>query len=199
MSWTLNVLTPLGVPISTVTQATSPNPVMDSVEVIVDAGGATNQITARVKQALVGIMPRCIVQVAVDDVPVGAGVIVTCPVASSPGSGPADRDADALDRITAVGLEQLLKESVIGPRLFAGDHEVAAIAFELCTLYAHPALVVDEANFPSTGHSLGIYYAPEKTLFDALTELCDTAPGGARFWVDAQRAVHFEANPEEEP
>ncbi len=200
MAWQLTLYTPMGVELSTITEETSPNPVMESLEVIVDAGGRTNQITARVKQELIQATPRSIISVSLDGTPVGAGVIVTCPHLTSPGSGPADRDADALDRITAVGLEQLLRDSIIGPRLFVGDHDVAAIALELCELYAHPALIVDAANFPSTSHFLGIYYSPEKTLYDSLTELCDTLPGGGTFRVSPDLAIHFDANPvEEEP
>lgn len=195
MSWTLSISSPTGVPLTAITDQTSPNPVMGGIEVVVDAGGITNQITLRVRQDLIQIPPRGILLYDSDFLPLAAGVVVTCPPLTSPGSGPADRDADALDRVTAVGLEQLLRDRVIGPRLFEGDMDVAKIAFNLCNLYGHPALYVHTSNFPNTGHSLGLYYSPEKSLWDALTQLADAVPGGARVWVDAFKAVHFAANP----
>jgi len=169
VSWTLSISSPTGVPLTVITDQTSPNPVMGGIEVVVDAGGITNQITLRVRQDLIQIPPRGILLYDSDFLPLAAGVVVTCPPLASPGSGPADRDPDALDRVTAVGLEQLLRDRVIGP-LTAG-------------------------NFPATGHILGVYYAPEKTLWDALTQLAETVPGGARVWVDAFKAVRFAANP----
>ncbi len=194
MGWTLQLLSPVGVPLTAITNLTSPNPVMGGIEAVVDAGGVTNQITMRVRQDLIQVLPRCILQYATDGLPVAAGVVVTCPPLTSPGSGPADRDADALDRVTAVGLEQLLRDRVIGPRLFEGDMDVAKIAFNLCNLYGHPALYVHTSNFPNTGHNLGLYYSPEKSLWDALTQLADAVPGGARVWVDVYRVIRFEAN-----
>lgn len=195
MSWTLSISSPTGVPLTAITDQTSPNPVMGGIEAVVDAGGITNQITLRVRQDLIQIPPRGILLYDSDFLPLAAGVVVTCPPLASPGSGPADRDPDALDRVTAVGLEQLLRDRVIGPRLFDADMDVADIALELCNLYAHPVLDVTAGNFPATGHILGVYYAPEKTLWDALTQLAETVPGGARVWVDAFKAVHFAANP----
>lgn len=189
MSWELQVQSPTGTLLSTITQATSPNPVMGSVEAIVDAGGATNQVTLRARQDLLEAPTRGILRYAVDGVAVAAGVIVTSPPTTSPGSGPADRDADALDRITAVGLEQLARESIIGPRLFEETTDVADIALELCDLYAHPALVVDAANFPATGFELNLFYKPEATLADVLDQLCQTVPGGARWFVNADREI----------
>ena len=141
------------------------------------------------------VPPRGIVQFLVDDTPVFWGPAVVVPPAGSLGAGPFDSDRDALERITVLGGEQLLKDSVIGPRLFEEDTDVAAIAFELCDLYAHPALTVDVANFPDVGAALSVFYAPEKTLYDALNDLTETVPGGATVWVDATGAVHFQANP----
>lgn len=189
MSWTLEVYSPTATLLSTVTEATSPNPIMGSVEAVVDAGGVTNSITARARQDLLEAPTRGLLRYAVDGTAVAAGVIVTSPPTTSPGSGPADRDADALDRITAVGLEQLARESIIGPRLFEGDTDVADIALELCSLYAHPALVVDAANFPATGFQLGLFYKPEATLADVLEQLCQTVPGGARWYVNTSREL----------
>ena len=194
MGWTLQLLSPVGVPLTAITNLTSPNPVMGGIEAVVDAGGVTNQITMRVRQDLIQVLPRCILQYATDGLPVAAGVVVTCPPLTSPGSGPADRDADALDRITAVGLEQLLRERIIGPRLFEGDFDVATIAYTLASLYAPPAIYVHSSNFPATGHNLGLFYSPEKNLWDGLTQLADAVPGGARVWVDAYKALKFEAN-----
>lgn len=193
MAWELQLLSPLGVHLATVTQATSPNPVMGSVEAVVDAGGRTNQLTARVRQDLIQAVPRGILRYSVDSVPIAAGVIVTSPVLTSPGSGPADREADALDRITAVGLEQLLQDSIIGPRMFTTDTDVATIALELCQLYSHPALIVDPSNFPLAGYSLGVFYSPEKTLYAALDQLAETVPGGLNWFVNPDREILFNA------
>lgn len=165
---------------------------------IVVPPGASKNLNLYVRQDLAQIPPRAIVQLAFDDTPVFWGPAIITPALVSPGAGPADADRDSLERVTVAGGEQLLRDSIIGPRLLdgaaleeLGSADVAAIAFELCRLYAHPALVVDELNFPPTGGILSIFYKPESTLFDALTELAETVPGAVA-WVDAAGEVHFE-------
>jgi hypothetical protein len=96
--------------------------------------------------------------------------------------------------VTVLGGEQLLKDTVIGPRLIEEETDVASIALDLCERYAHPALTVSSGNFPATGGVLSVHYAPEKTLLDALNDLASTVPGGATVYVDALGAVHFKAN-----
>lgn len=137
--------------------------------------------------------PRCIVQLELDSDPVFWGPAIIVPPLESPGAGPFDSDRDALERVTVVGGEQLLRESIVGPRLFETVTDVADIALELCQLYAHPALVVDAANFPATTAVLNIYYAPEKDLLSSLVELAESVPGGAAVWVDFAGEIHFEA------
>lgn len=197
MAWELQVLSPTGTLLSTVTNETSPNPIDGAVKVVIDAGGRVNQLELRARQDLLQAPPRGILRYEEDGIAVGAGVIVTCPPLDSPGAGPADRDGDALERISAVGLEQLARESIVGPRLLnraalgaLGSNDVSVIAHELCRLYAHPALVVDEANFPLVGAGLSLFYEPEASLHDVLDELAGTVPG-ASWRVDADRAVHF--------
>lgn len=129
--------------------------------------------------------PRNIVQFLLDDTPVFWGPIITSPPARSPGAGPFDQDRDALERITCVGGHQLVTDSVIGPRLFEENTDVAEIMRDLCERYAHPALVVDEANFLDTGQVLGIFYSPERTLSDTLDVLVGTLPDGGRWFVNA--------------
>ena len=150
------------------------------------------------RQDLALITPRDIVQLSLDGTPVFWGPVMLCPHVTAKGAGPADRDRDALERVTSAGGEQLLKDSIVGPRLLdgpaledLGSADVAAIAHELCRLYAHPALTVAEENFPATGGVLDIFYKPEATLYDALKELAETVTGAA-FWVDATGAIHFE-------
>lgn len=203
MAWELKVYTPMGSLVKTVTNETSPNPIDGSVKVVVDAGGRVNQMELTARQDLLQAAPRSILRYAEDNQAIGAGLVVTCPPTTSVGAGPAEDDADALQGIKCVGLEQLLRESIVGPRLlnrqslFAlGSRDVAVIAYDLCGLYAHPALVVSEENFPGTGYDLSIFYKPEATLLDVLEELASTVPGGVNIWVDADLALHFEVNEE---
>lgn len=155
--------------------------------------GASKNLNLYARQDRALIPPRAIVQLVLDGTPVFWGPAIIVPPDASRGAGPFDRDRDSLERITVTGGEQLLRDSVVGPRLFAGDTDVATIAYELCSLYAHPALTVDALNFPATGGVLSIYYSPEKDLWTALAELAETVPGGADAWVDADGAVRFEA------
>lgn len=160
---------------------------------IVTPPGSGKVLNLYARQDRVACPPRGIIQFSIDGTPVFWGPAVVTPALDSPGAGPFDADRDALERITVVGGEQLLKDTVTGPRLFEDEIDVAAIALEFCTLYAHPALGVDYMNFPDTGGVLAPWYLPEQTLFDALQKLSDAVPGGASFWVDANGYVHFEA------
>lgn len=155
--------------------------------------GQSKNLNVYARQDLALIPPRAIVQLAIEGTPVFWGPAIIVPPVTSPGSGPADSDRDALERITVTGGEQLLRESVVGTRLFMSDTDVANIALELCQLYAHSALVVDAVNFPLTGGVLNVFYSPEKDLLSALQQLAESVPGGASVWVDAVGAVHFEA------
>lgn len=167
---------------------------------IVTPPGSGKSLNLYVKQRALEVPSRAIVQLSLDGTPVFWGPAVIVPAADSPGAGPRDSDRDALERVTVLGGEQLLQDSICGPRLFdreslsaLGSNDVSTVALELCELYAHPALTVEEENFPATGAVLDIYYSPEATLVDALTELAESVPGGAAFWVDASGAVYFEA------
>lgn len=162
---------------------------------IVIPPGSGRVLNLYARQSTLQVPPRGIVQFLVDDTPVFWGPAVVVPVVTSPGAGPFDTDRDALERITVLGGVQLLRDSVIEARLLEGDFDVATIAYELCYRYAHPALTVEPGNFPEVDAVLGVYFAPEKTLFDALTELAEMVPGGASVWVDAEGAVRFEALP----
>ncbi len=167
---------------------------------IVVPPGSGRVLNLYVRQDALLVPPRGIVQfrVGASEGDLGTAVFwgpaVVVPTAGSPGAGPFDTDRDAIERVTVLGGEQLLKDTVIGPRLMDSGWDVARIALELCGLYAHPALGVAVGNFPDTGAILSVYYAPEKTLYDALADLADTVPGGASFWVDAIGRVHFQAN-----
>lgn len=216
MPWELTVWGPNGGLRALITNETHRNPVM-SVEASVDAGGGTNSINIRGRNVGMSVLPRSIIDysawreliITVDDQivtfedqdlyirdlyePLAAGVVVTSPGATSPGAGPIDRDADAIERVTAVGLDHLLHERIVRPRVWEGDIDVATIAYELCLAFAHPMLLVTQANFPPTGHSLGLFYTPEKTVAAALDDLESTLPMGGRWHVDAKRAIHFQA------
>lgn len=156
--------------------------------------GASKALNLFVRQISAQIPPRAIVQLAFDGTPAFWGPAIITPRLDAPGAGPTDEDRDALERVTVVGGEQLLRESVIGPRIWTTDTDVADIAFELCSLYAHPALTVDALNFPPTGAVLNIFYSPEKDLEAALKQLAESVPGGATAWVDATGAIRFEVN-----
>lgn len=167
---------------------------------VVTPPGMGKVLNLYVKQSVLEIPPRAIIQFSLDDTPVFWGPAVIVPPAGAPGAGPFDKDRDALERVTVLGGEQLLKDSVVGPRLLdgpaleaLGSTDPAAIAHELCRLYAHPALTVDEGNFVPTGGALSIFYRPQDTLESCLKVLAETVPGGADWWVDATGAVHFQA------
>lgn len=215
MPWQLTVRDPTGQTLkATVTDQTTPNPVM-AVEAVVDGVGSTSSLNLRARNDLLGAAPRDVItyeawtnwrltiagasvtlngmHVTVRDNygPLAAGVIVTCPPTTVPGAGPADNDADALERITAVGLEHLLRERVLPPQRFTGEMDVAEVAYEVCTVAGLSPIIVDAKNFHPTGHILGGYYAPEKPVFDALDELAALVPGGATWWVRADRSLMF--------
>ena len=188
-------------PMNTATIATAVNGLVgDTVALrgfdppIVTPPGSGRVLNLYARQDTLNVPPRGIIQFLMGETPVFWGPAVVVPSASSPGAGPFDRDRDALERITVLGGEQLLKDTVLGPRFFEDQADVAAIALELCELYAHPALTIAAGNFVTTGSVLGVFYAPEKTLYDALNELAATVPGGATCWVDAAGAVRFQAD-----
>lgn len=166
---------------------------------IVTPPGAGKSLNLYVKQSALEIPPRAIVQLSLDGTAVFWGPAVIVPHEDSPGGGPRDSDRDALERVTVLGGEQLLRDSIVGPRLLdgpaleaLGSADVSAVALEICSLYAHRALTVDYLHFPDTGSSLSIFYRPYSTLEVALSELAQAVPGGASYWVDANGAIHFE-------
>src|SRR5690606_28257470 len=156
MKWTVTVSDPL----NTTVLATVVNGVHTGTGEVcirnfdpptVNPPGTSKVLNLYVKQSVLEVPPRAIVQLALDDTPVFWGPVVTSPPITAPGAGPYDQDRDALERVTVVGGEKLLEDSVIGPRLLdgpaleaLGSADPAIIAFELCSLYAHPALTVDE-------------------------------------------------------
>lgn len=159
---------------------------------VVTPPGSSRVLNLFARRDLFDVPPRGIVQFSVSDTPVFWGPAVLVPPAGSPGAGPFDQDRDALERITVVGGEQLLRDSAVSELLIEGDLDVATIAYQFCSLYAHPALTVSETNFSESGAVLNAFYKPESSLYDVLQTLVDSVPGGAIAWVDAAGAVHFE-------
>jgi hypothetical protein len=164
---------------------------------IVIPPGSSRLLNLFVRQSVLQIPPRAIIQLLIDGTPVFWGPAVIVPPPDSPGAGPFDRDRDALERVTVVGGEQLLRDSLVGARLFEENTDVATIAHELCELYAHPALTHEETDFPATGAVLSAFYTPEETLYNALQKLVNLTPGGAACWVDAEGHIHFQAHASE--
>lgn len=161
--------------------------------------GISKALNLYVKQTVTQVPPRAIVQLHLDDQPVFWGPVVISPPLVAPGAGPADHDRDALERVTVVGGEQLLKDSIVGPRLMdkvslnnPDAHDPAWMAYELCRLYAHPALTVDLANFKMTGTRVPVFYRPESTLQDSLKTLTDSVTDAVA-WVNAAGAICYEA------
>ena len=161
---------------------------------VVTPPGSSRVLNLFVRRDRFDVPPRSIVQFSVSGTPVFWGPAVVVPPSGSPGAGPFDEDRDAIERVTVVGGEQLLRDSIVLERLLEETLDVSAIAFELCDLYAHPALTVTEANFVTTGSVLEVFYKPESTLYHALQTLVDSVPGGATSWVDASGAIHFQAH-----
>lgn len=166
---------------------------------VVTPPGQGESLNLYVHQAILQVPPRAIIQFSIDATPIFWGPAVIVPPTGAKGAGPRDADRDAIERVTVVGGALLLRESIVGPRLLdeealaeLGSSDPSAIAHELCSLYAHPALTVDALNFPATGAALSIWYRPTDTLKGNLQGLADTVPGGANSWVDASGNVHFE-------
>lgn len=206
MSWTVRTYDPTGATLRTeaVNGVLTANGSLASVGEVALRGfdapivippGSGKVLNLYARQSTLQVPPRGIVQFLIDAAPVFWGPAVIVPTIATPGAGPFDEDRDALERITVLGGEQLLKDSVIEARLYDGTFDVATIAYDLCYHYANPTLTVALANFVTTASVLGVYFAPEKTLFDALTDLAATVPSGASVWVDASGAVHFQTNP----
>ena len=160
---------------------------------IVTPPGSSRVLNLYCRQDMLEVPARGIVQFSVDGTAVFWGPAVVVPPAGTRGAGPFDEDRDAIERVTVVGGEQLLRDSGVGALLVEGVVDVASIAFQFCSMYAHPALTVTEGNFVTTGAVLDVFYKPESTLYDALQTLVDSVPGGAVAWVDADGAVRFEA------
>ena len=107
------------------------------------------------------------------------------------GSGPDDSDSDALERYSVAGGDRLVHDTIAGPLYLDADTDVATIAYQFASHYAHPALVIDAANFPEIGQVLNLAYAPLKPLADILDDLAAKVTGGAVWWVDASGVLHF--------
>ena len=160
---------------------------------IVTPPGSGRVLNLFVKQSALAIPPRAIIQFLIDGEPVFWGPATIVPPADAPGAGPFDTDRDALERVTVMGGEQLLRDSVCGPRLFELQTDVATIALVYCQRYGHPALTAEAINFAEVGALMNVYYRPEGTLYDTLQQLVGLVPGGAACWVDAEGVMHFEA------
>lgn len=197
LDWSLDIFSPLGAFIKTITQATSPNPIMGSPTAIVDDCGHTVEIRFEAKQSILEITPRQIIRfcAAPGTVPVASGVVVTCPPVESEGAGPDDQDADALQRITCVGLEQLMMDSVVGTIVFDEDTDISTIAYQACLQYAHPGLTVTESNFPASGFEVGAWYAPYRPLKEFLENLLKQYPPGGCIYVNPNLEIIWELNP----
>ena len=194
--WTVKFWLPdgSGLPVTVTTGLLAGEPVIRTLDpAIVIPPGSSRLLNLFVKQSVLQVPPRAIVQLSIDGTPVFWGPATVVPAVDSPGAGPFDRDRDALERVTVVGGEQLLKDSIVESRLIEENTDVATIAHDLCDLYAHPALTVSALNFPVVGAVLSVFYRPEGTLYDALRVLTESVPGGAACWVDALGEIHFQA------
>src|SRR5690606_4628443 len=101
---------------------------------IVTPPGTGKTSNLYVKQSELAIPPRAIIQLPLDDTAVFWGPAVIIPP-DHPGAGPRDQDRDALERVTVFGGEQLLKDSIVGPRYLdrdalgvLGSNDVSTIA-----------------------------------------------------------------------
>ncbi len=184
-----------GTAVQTITEATSPPVTIEAPSMQVDPPGDCVSMTLRGRPDQLTIPVRGIVQYSEDGNDLFWGPAVVLPSEDSLGAGPADSDADSLERYTFAGGRQLVQDSVVIAYLLIDTAtDVASIAEELCTRYAHPALTVATANFPATSQQLATFYKPECQLSDALDELAKTVSAGAKWWVDASGAIHFEGS-----
>lgn len=194
MSWQLTIADPTGALALTVTDATTPPITIDFPVAEVNGRGDCQSLTLRGLPSSLAIPARGIVAYQEDGNPLFWGTAVIVPPSNSTGAGPADSDADSLNRFSIAGGRKLVEDSlVIGYYLDSVTTDVAAIAQEICTRYAHPALTVDAANFPAVSQDLSVFYEPERKLSDALDDLAKTVTSGAVWYVDATGAIHFEA------
>jgi len=198
MSWSLKIMDANGALQSTITDATSPPVMMGSPTCEVDPHGDCVTMTLHGRPDQLTIPTRGILQYEEDGTNLFWGPAVVLPPTGSLGAGPADQDSDSLERFTIAGGKQLVQDSIVEGYFLlkswlGSGKDVADIAFDLCDRYAHPALTVAAANFPSIGQVLDTYYAPEQQLNDALDKLAQTVAGGAVWYVDAAGSIHFEA------
>lgn len=196
MSWTLLFATPPGPLLyREFSELTSPPVTIDAPTMQVDPPGDCIQMDLLVgaPQSL-AVKPRDIIRYLENDQALFAGVVVTCPSPDSMGAGPADDDADALQRITALGGRALVEASTCGPLFISEQTDIATIAYKFCDAYANSALGVDSDNFPDTTVTMPICYAPYRQLSDLLDDLTSKVTGGASWWVDAELQIHFKAD-----
>lgn len=194
MSWGLLIASPLdadGVSF----KDTDASPVtIEHPECVVAANGDCVEMTLHVgRPDLLAVTPRGILYYDEGGTALFAGPAITLPSTDSRGAGPADRDADALQRVSVAGGRLLVEESTVGPFLWLdmAAIDAAEMAFKLCDKYAHPALTVSSGNFKNTGVTIPTWYAPTQQLSDALDDLVTISGDACGWWVDALLAVHF--------
>lgn len=194
MSWTLVIADPSGTTVQTITDTDSPPITEGAPSCEVSGRGDCQSLTFRGLASSLSVEPRSIVSYEEDGNPLFWGPTLVLPSPESQGAGPADSDSDSLNRHSVAGGRQLVKDSLVLAYYLEGvTTDVAAIALEICSRYAHPALTVDAANFPDVGENLDTFYEPERKLSDALDDLAKTVAVGAIWYVDALGAIHFEA------
>jgi len=131
------------------------------------------------------------VQYLEDSNPIFWGVVAIHPSEYSKGAGPADDNADALEKFTILGGKMLLQKSIIGNKIYEEDTtDIATQMYELGNLYGHPRLTFNQANFPATGINTSILAAPQQDLASFYDSVTQQITGGTPVWgVDATSAV----------
>lgn len=196
MSWSLLVATPPG-PLTyrEFNALTSPPVTIEHPTMQVTPPGDCVQMDVHVgAPKTLAVKPRDIIRYSENGTALFAGVVVTCPSPDSEGAGPADNDADALQRITVLGGRALVEDSTCGPLFISEETDVATVAYQYCDAYANTALGVDSDNFPATSVTIPTCYAPYRQLSDLLDDLTKAVTGGASWWVDADLQIHFKAD-----
>lgn len=188
MPWELRLHDTLGTFIKSVTSSTTPLQVIGGFDALVAPSGDCQELTFGGRNDLLHIPSRGIVQYLQNGIPIFWGPTILSPALDSPGAGPADPEPDNLERFVVAGGAQLVRDSLVGPLLIEEELDVAQVAYRFCLQYAHPALIVNQANFPKTNNTSNLYGYPYAQLDYVLEQLAKSVPGCV-WGVNAQGAV----------
>lgn len=186
MGWTLRVYTPTGGPHvsgTLVAEYTESNPggIVGGFRWSRAPHGDCLQMEFAAVPKLVDIPPRAIIHFLVDGQSAFYGFVAR--------AWPSD-DGGARSYLV-MGASQLLRYRVVQAS-YTSTTDTGAIARDLISQYAHPAVRYDPSLVPDTGYTLSSLKAPWVDLHQVLTDLASATPG-VSWGVDADGRIYFRA------